>query len=117
MTRTYLLGRPELGYTPESAATTVPDPRPGRFLRLMLSGSERRTIVHRDTRITIECWNSAGEAAAAHDAELVYMAMDAWDLVPDFDGFPSGPYTQPDPETGTPRYVMTCLVRHRMENP
>lgn len=117
MTRAYLIGRPELDYTEDTAGTTVPDSRPDRFVRLVSSGSKRRTLVHRDTRITVECWNADGEAAAAHDAELVYRAIDEWELVPDFDGWPSGPYPQPDPGTGTPRYVMTCLVRHRMENP
>ena len=95
--------------------TVVPDPRPDRFVRLVDSGSERRTIVHRDSRVTVEVWNALGEAAAVADAEVVYDALDAWELVPDFDGWPSGPYAQPDPDTGTPRVVMTCIVRHRSE--
>lgn len=114
--RRYLVDHPSLNYTDDTCATTVPEDRPDRFVRLLDSGSERLTIVHRDTRITIECWNAAGEAAAHDDAEAVYVAIDEWELVPTFDGWPSGPYFQPDPDTGTPRYVMTCLVRHRMEN-
>lgn len=95
--------------------TTVPDPRPGRFVRLVDSGSERRTLVHRDSRVTVEAWNAGGEAAAVADAEVVYDVLDSWELVPAFGGFPSGPYAQPDPDTGTPRVVMTCIVRHRSE--
>lgn len=116
LTRAYLLDvLPSRGLD-VPVATVAPDPRPERFVRLMSSGSERRTIVHRDTRITVEVWNALGEAAAAADVEVVYLALDDWELVPDFDGWPSGPYPQPDPDTGCPRYVMTCVVRHRMEN-
>lgn len=113
MTRDYLRGRAELaGHV---VSTTVPKRRPATLIRLMSSGSERRTVVHRDTRITVECWHDGGEAAASRLAEDVYAALDAWALVPDFDGWPSGPYPQPDPVTGAARYVMTCIVRHRME--
>lgn len=115
MTREYLLEVLPGRDLDIPVATTVPEKRPPRFVRLMSSGSERRTIVHRDTRITVECWNAISEAAAAGDAETVYAALDEWYLVPPFDGWPSGPYPQPDPDTGCPRYVMTCLVRHRME--
>lgn len=111
LARTYLAGSIAL-----PVSTTVPKPRPARFLRLQSGGSQPRTLVHRDTLLTVECWNAAGEAAAAADAELVYAALDAWALVPAFDGWRSGPYPQPDPDTGTPRYVMTCVVRHRMED-
>lgn len=100
----------------EKVTTTVPKPRPARFIRLMSGGSQPRTLVHRDTLLTVECWDAAGESVAARFAEGVYEALDAWDLVPDFDGWRSAPYPQPDPDTGCPRYVMTCVVRHRMED-
>ncbi len=117
MCRAYLIDHPQLDYTAATCSADVPNPRPDRFLRLVDSGSERRTIVHRDSRVTVEAWNADGSAAAKQDAERVYDALDEWELVPDFDGWPSGPYSQPDPETGAPRYVMTCLIRHRQENP
>ncbi|MCL1838658.1 MAG: hypothetical protein FWG47_05005 [Propionibacteriaceae bacterium] len=85
-----------------------------RFVRLQLGGSQRRTLVHRDSLVTVECW-SVGEQDAAHLAELVYHVLDEWELVPAFDGWRSGPYPQPDPETGISRYVMTVIIRHRME--
>ena len=116
MTRTYLLDTlPALGLG-VPVGTTVPDPRPARFVRLLDSGSERITLVHRDSRVTAEVWNAGGEAAAVLDAERVHDALDAWELVPDFDGWPSSPYAQPDPDTGIARVVMTCIVRHRTEN-
>lgn len=117
MCRTYLIDHPDLDYTDDTCDASVPDPRPDRFLRLVDSGSERRTVVHRDSRVTVEVWNADGTAAAKRDAEAVYAALDEWELLPVWDGWPSGPYSQPDPESGTPRYVMTCLIRHRQENP
>lgn len=115
LTRSYLLGALSSRGLSIPVATTVPRERPPRFVRLMASGSSRRTIVHRDTRITVEVWGSTSEAATASDAEAVYEALDEWELVPDFDGWASGPYPQPDPNSGAPRYVMTCIVRHRLE--
>ena len=116
MCRAYLIERPELGLTEATCGTHVPNPRPPVFVRLIDSGRDRRTIVHRDSRVTVEAWNDGGEGAAKLDAEALYAALDEWALVPDWDGWPSGPYAQPDPESGAPRYVMTCLIRHRMEN-
>ena len=103
-------------YDPVALSTTAPEEPPPRLVRVMLSGSERRTVVHRDSKITLECWSNQGEAEASRLMEHVYAAIDAWDLVPPFGGWPSGPYLQPDPTTGTPRYVATCLVRHRAED-
>lgn len=111
----YLLPRLDDGET-VALSTGVSDPRPPRLVRVMLSGSTRRTLVHRDSRITIECWSDFGEADASRLMEHVYAVLDDWELVPPFDGWPSGPYLQPDPDTGTPRYVATCLVRHRAED-
>ena len=99
-----------------SISTFVPDPRPGRIVRVQLSGSERRTVVHRDSKITIECWSDRGEEDAARLMEAVYGVIDDWELVPPFRGWPSGPYRQPDPATATARYVATCLLNHRAED-
>lgn len=115
MTRTYLADTLKARGYPGAVETRIPDPRPDRFVRLMNSGSERRTLVHRDTRITVEVWNAQSEGAAVADAEVVYDALDDWDEVPVWDGWPSSPYEQQDPESGCPRVVMTCIVRHRTD--
>jgi len=97
-------------------STAVPKPRPDRFIRLVASGGQQATIVHRETKLTIECWSAVSEEDASHMAEQVYELMDAWELVPVFTGWASTPYPQPDPKTGTPRYVMTCIIRTREED-
>jgi len=97
-------------------ATAIPNPCPDRFIRLQNSGSRPLTIVHRETRLTVECWSAISEEDASQMAEQVYEVLDAWDLVPTFTGWPSTPYPQADMLTGTPRYVMTCIVQTRQED-
>ena len=79
--------------------TDLPELLPQEFVHVMLTGSGRRTVVQR----------------ACELAEQVYALIDGWELVPVFGGWAAGPYPQPDPETGCPRYVMTFIARHRSE--
>lgn len=95
--------------------TDLPVELPDEFIRVTLSSSERRTLIHRDSKITIECWAAGDTQRACQLAEQVYAVIDEWRLVPDFGGWIAGPYPQPDPETGCPRYVATFIVRHRAE--
>ena len=117
--RDLLMEQPELeGIT---VTTTVPAPidrkapLPERFIRLMVTGERRRTIVHRDTVITVEVWNQRGEQAAAELMETVYRVIDDWDMTPTFDAWQGGPYLQYDPNHGVPRYVASFVVRHRTD--
>lgn len=99
------------------ASTRVPAQRPPRFVRAILTGTARRAVSRRDAQVTVECWAPDGPAAAAL-GEKVYAWLDVLDVgashVPQApDGWLGGPYSQPDPDTGTPRYVMTVIVRQR----
>ncbi len=95
--------------------TDLPELLPQEFVHVMLTGSERRTVVHRDSKLTVECWAQGDPQRACELAERVYALIDDWELVPVFGGWLAGPYPQPDPETGCPRYVMTFIARHRSE--
>ncbi len=95
----------------------VPNPRPTRFVRLQLAGTTVTSLAHRDCRVVVECWE-----ASEHDAERLADKVFGWlcDMdtqdghVPQGrDGWLGGPYSQPDPDTGTPRYVMTVILRQR----
>ena len=97
----------------------VPKPRPSRFVRLMQAGVTTLSVGHRDVRIVVECWE-ADEEAAERLADLIFgwlSAMSTPDgLVPDGpDGWLGGPYSQPDPDSGSPRYVMTAIVRQGVQ--
>lgn len=97
------------------ASTRVPAERPGRLVRPVLTGSSRRSLSKEDAQVTVECWapNSADARALAGK---VYGWLSALDVggshVPAGPaGWVGGPYSDPDPDTGSPRYVMTVIVR------
>lgn len=93
----------------------VPDPRPPRFVRLMDAGSTVRSVAHRDARVVVECWERSEKAAAAL-GDLVFgwlcdLATPGGIVPQGPDGWLGGPYPQPDPDTRTPRSVMTVILR------
>lgn len=94
----------------------IPETRPTSFVRLMLTGTTRRNLAQADARLTVECWAKTDTDAEALSRQ-VYGLMCAMDLpdgthVPQgADGWAGGPYASADPTSGTPRYVMTCIVR------
>ena len=94
----------------------IPSSRPASFVRLMLTGTSRRGIAQADARVTVECW-AVTDAAAEALARQTYGLLCALDL-PDGthvpvgeDGWAGGPYADKDPTSGTPRYVMTVILR------
>lgn len=125
-TRNYLMAQAELANIPVSTTVPVTDEEgveiapvvlaDNTLIRLIWTGQQRRTLVHRDTRVTVECWHTGGEKAAADLMEAVYQALDRWTYVPTFDGWAGGPYLQTDPTTGIARYVATVIVRHRTDS-
>lgn len=93
----------------------APERLPPVFVRVVLNGTTRRDLITAEAMVTLECW-APTDAEAEALSRRVYGALCAMDLpdgtyVPDGeDGWAGGPYPSPDPESGTPRYVMTCLV-------
>lgn len=113
----YLNGRLAADGDTARASTRVPGDRPGRLVRPILTGSTRRNLSQEDAQVTVECWAPTGPDARAL-AQKVYGWLCALDVdgahVPlGSDGWVGGPYSDPDPVTGSPRYVMTCIVRQR----
>ncbi len=98
----------------------VPDPRPDRFVRLLLAGSTITSPAHRDCRIVVECWEQS-ENEAERLADLVCgwlcdMNTPNGHVPQGAGGWFSGIYAQPDPDSGTPRYVMTVVLRQRRQS-
>lgn len=90
-------------------------PRPDRFVRLMRAGTITLSVAHRDVIVVVECWETS-----EYDADCFGDLVHDWlvDLhtpegfVPQGpDGWLGGPYSQPDPDSGTPRSVMTVILR------
>ncbi len=96
----------------------VPTTRPARFVRVMQTGSSRRSMAHRDVQLTVECW-APSEPDAERLGDLVHGWLCDMDTpeghVPQGErGWLGGPYSQEDPLSGSPRHVMTCIVRQRV---
>ena len=93
----------------------VPKPRPARFVRLMDVGSTVRSVTHRDARVVVECWEQSEQAATALGDLVFGWLCDlsaAGGFVPQGpEGWVGGPYPQPDPDSSTPRSVMTVILR------
>lgn len=98
--------------------TRVPAARPARFVRTIRTGGVRRDIVTDVARLTFECWNT-DKVEAERDSQDVRREVEAM-RGRSFDGIKvhgfeeiSGPQDSPDPDTGTPRYVLTIELALR----
>lgn len=100
------------------ASTRVPSERPGRLVRVMLTGSSRTNVSRRDAQVTVECWAPDGPAAERLADKVAGWLVDldesASHVPQGADGWVGGPYSDPDPDTGSPRYVMTVILRQRL---
>lgn len=117
--RAYLDGRAVAAGDPVRTFGGVPNPRPARFVRLQQVGDTTRSVAHRDVRVVVESWE-ATEDAAERLADLVHGWLCDMDTpgghVPQGPaGWLGGPYTQPDPITGSPRYGQTVILRQRRQ--
>lgn len=95
----------------------VPAVRPDRFIRCAWTGSHRTSPMHRSAQVTVECWAptaiKADRLGAAVEEALIAL-QDPWAYVPiGPEGWVGGPYPLPDPDSGTPRSVMTVILKQR----
>lgn len=98
--------------------TVVPEKRPERFVRTVRTGGFRRDLVTDQARLTFECWNVRKVDAQA-DVQVIRGALDGL-RGRVLDGIKvhrvdeiAGPADSPDPDTRTPRYVMTFEIALR----
>ncbi|MDR1078841.1 MAG: hypothetical protein LBL55_09330 [Propionibacteriaceae bacterium] len=91
----------------------VPHPRPPRFVRLLWTGTRRQNVAFRLAQVTAEAWDEAGMSAAAQLGSDLHDALDRCPLLPRSSGWAGGPYNDTDPDTGTPKTVMTVQLKQR----
>lgn len=90
----------------------VRDPRPARFVKVRLMGGTRSDVVRYAPMLTFECW--AGDDIAASDLGSLTEAL--IDALPDLSTDCTrvvevgGLVDQPDPDSGSPRYVFTKQI-------
>ena len=98
--------------------TTVPKDRPARFVRTIRTGGFMANSVTDVARLTVECW-AEKKADAQNDAQQVRAALLALrgttlsgvkvHRVEEI----AAPADSPDPDSATPRYVLTHEVHLR----
>lgn len=98
--------------------TTIPTTRPERFVRTIRTGGYLANGVTDVARLTLECW-AEKKAEAQHDAQQVRAALLALRGTT-LSGVKvhrieeiAAPADSPDPDTSTPRYVLTHEVHLR----
>lgn len=95
-----------------TVGTRIREPRPAKFVKVRLMGGSRSDLVRYGSMLTIECW--AGDEITAEAlgslTEALIVAMpdlvDQCTRVVDVGGL----VEQPDPDSGSPRYVFTKMI-------
>lgn len=99
------------------ASGRVPSPRPARFVRVQLVGTQAITPAHRIARMLVECWDETDPKADRLGALIESLLPDSgtpWNrILPAPDCWVAGPVPLPDPESGSPRAVMTVSMIQR----
>lgn len=90
----------------------VRDPRPARFVKVRLMGGTRSDVVRYAPMLTFECWAGDGIDAESLGNLTEALINSLPDLSPDCTRVVEvgGLIDQPDPDSGSPRYVFTKQV-------
>jgi hypothetical protein len=97
-----------------SVGTKIRDPRPTLFTKVILAGGGS-SYVYNSPMLIVECWGPT-EAQAWELAALTVALVES---ISERVGICSGythvgdPVNQPDPESGSPRYVFTKVLHLR----
>lgn len=103
---------------PAKVGTRVPNPRPGRFVRIRRIGGPRLNLVADNPQLSVESWAPTAEQAAdlAQLCRGLILAMRGTTVagvaiyrVNEF----AGPAELPDPTSDQPRYVQTFEIAMR----
>jgi hypothetical protein len=95
------------------AATTVPNPRPRTFVRIMRAGGVAETVVSENALLTLEGWDDDDEGRAVWAINRARGILKAQDE--DLFGYSEvgGLANLPDPTTSQIRYTMMVGIRAR----
>lgn len=112
---TWLTGK--LG-TGVAISTQVPNPRPDKHVKVIAVGARRTDLAYREARLVFECW-ATNETDASAIAELVDAHMNGAEAETVGGSFirrvshVGGPVNSADPESNTPRYLVTKAITYR----
>lgn len=111
MVREFLSARIEA-----SISTKIPNPRPPQFVRAWRTGGAAMNRVLERAQITIQAWDDSDDVAASDlIAECRTHILNGYTGMPLVRGVEeiSGPYWDPDPTSGVPRYSFTVSLMVR----
>ena len=93
----------------------VPNPRPTRFVRVWRTGGSAVNRVLERPIVTVQAWAEDDATSSAALLECRSFLFDQHTLMPLVRGFEetTGPYFDPDPETGIDRYSMSVQMSVR----
>lgn len=102
---------------PAHVGTMVPNPRPERFIRVMLAGAQT-TPPLQEAMLIFDCWDRTSPLASglARLAQGLIGALDGVTVGGVFCygvGYVGGPSNLPDPDTTLARYLFTSTVSLR----
>lgn len=95
--------------------TLIPAPRPDVLVRVLRTGGPRLDMIRDAAQVTVDVWHPVeGSAIALADAiRSLTEALPRHPAAP-FNAYRvqefAGPVSQPDPDTVTPRYVLTAQI-------
>lgn len=97
----------------------VPNPRPDEFARAALTSTYMVSPTHWRSGVTVEVY--AADLGRAYDLAqkitgVLIESGDSWASVASVSRWPGGPVPVPDPDSGTPRIVMTCAINHKVSD-
>lgn len=113
-----VIGFLESRITPVPVKGKVPNPRPVKFVRVWRTGGAAQNRVLERVTLTVQAW-AEGEAG---DADAFTLARQAREhLLNDYTAMPlvrgveeiTGPYFDPDPDTGVDRYSFSMKLSVR----
>jgi metal-dependent amidase/aminoacylase/carboxypeptidase family protein len=96
------------GYPSIVVATRVPNPRPARFVRALVTGGDRRNLVQDAATVTLEGW-AESETAANTLTRVARACLDLMGGAHDF----GPPVNLPDPDSAQCRYTTTGALHVR----
>lgn len=97
--------------------TTVPNPRPDRFVVLSVAPRDRESLVLDESLVTCEVYG-VRDIETEERARILQALILNWEGTQEgatiiYRAHASGPKWLPDPDTDLPRYVVTATITYR----
>lgn len=102
-------------FTSAPVVVNVPKERPGTFVQARRNGGGSVNRVLDEPTVTVDCWAPSGVAAAELAEDMRGAFLHDYTVMPLVRGVTeiTGPYSTPDPDSGSPRYRFSVRLSVR----